>query len=114
MVTVIRKDQFQRCFEFIVSFWPEDKLVQTSTGETIVDITPDTVHSNALFYTIYRNILDNMEFDDRRMLRRLNYGVFQAAKSVGDDAEGGLVSRDCIAAQHVEALVNKSAAWRVG
>ena len=54
-----------------------------------------------------------MEFGDCRMVHIVNYGVFQMAKAVGDSTEEGLVSRDCIVADQVKALLNESVAWQV-
>ena len=113
MVTVISKNKFQQCFEFVMSFWPDDQLVQKFTAEKDIDNVTGAVDSSALFYDIYRDIADNMEFGDCRMVHIVNYGVFQMAKAVGDSTEEGLVSRDCIVADQVKALLNESVAWQV-
>ena len=52
MVTVISKNKFQQCFEFVMSFWPDDQLVQTYTAEKDIDnVTAQLIQ--VLSFTIY-------------------------------------------------------------
>jgi hypothetical protein len=111
MVTVIREDQFQQCFELVISLWPADMKIKSSAEEDLYD--PDSFGLSALYCDIYKRTLDFLEDMDCRMVHIVNYAVFQVGRAKSRSMEAEFITRDSIDIQQVKAVLNNSLAWEV-
>lgn len=109
VVHVIREDQFQQCFDLVMSLWPKDRSVQVDGGGKAN--AKASLQSSALYLDIYYEVLKHMEDMDCRLVHIVQYGVFQAVQSMSNST--GVVTRDCVDKARVRDVLNQSRAWRV-
>ena len=109
VVHKIREDQFEQCFDLVMSLWPKDRSIRVN-GDGKAN-SKDSLQSSALYLDIYYEVLNHMEDMDCRLVHIVQYGVFQAVQSMINSS--GVVTRDCVDKERVRDVLNQSRAWRV-
>jgi hypothetical protein len=109
VVHKIREDQFEQCFDLVMSLWPKDRSIRVN-GDGKAN-SKDSLQSSALYLDIYYEVLNHMEDMDCRLVHIVQYGVFQAVQSMSNSS--GVVTRDCVDKERVRDVLNQSRAWRV-
>lgn len=94
MVNIIREDQFERCFEMVMSLWPQDCRVGLQESKYVAEL--GYRESYSLYLDIQQEVMDHMEDGDRRFLQGVQYGVFEVVSILCRTTSVKSVSRDCI------------------
>ena len=111
MVNIIREDQFERCFEMVMSLWPQDCRVGLQESKYVAEL--GYRESYSLYLDIQQEVMDHMEDGDRRFLQGVQYGVFEVVSILCRTTSVKSVSRDCIDKQEVREVLNQSPRWQV-
>jgi len=112
VVNIMREDQFDRCFEMVMSLWPQDCRVGLNVNkEDAAEL--GYRESDSLYLDIHQEVVDHMEDGDRCLLQGVQYGVFEVVSMLCSSTSVQSVGRDCINKQEVREVLNQSPRWQV-
>ncbi len=103
MAAVIRQDQFDQCFEFIVGLWP-------ATLQVSKEDIPRITHTNHL---INHQLKHNLEHLDYSLARALQTSVFIFLCDQLKDPNVERITRTCIDKTKVRAIFDRYPAFSV-
>jgi len=106
VVNIIREDQFEKCFDMVMSLWPSDCRIGL---ENSIEMGEKGYREcDSLYFDICNEVLDHMEDGDLRLLQLVQNGVFEVVTSICRTTSVKSVSRDCIDKQEVREVLNQS------
>jgi len=111
LVDIIREDQFDRCFEMVMSLWPQDCRVGLHAGIDATEL--EYRESDSLYLDIHQEVVSHMEDGDSWLLQGVQYGVFEVVSILCRTTSVQSVGRDCINKQEVREVLNQSPRWQV-